>query len=353
MLRISTRAVAACSIAFLTACSSAPSQSQVGPLPNAQLQRPAFSRAKTWSNVYLLNTSRGNGYISVYADGTSHVLYEIKPGITYAESIIFDPTGNAYVYNPPSPLGTNCIIVFAATKNKRLYSINGGTESLGPPAIDSQGNLYVPLPRENQILVYAAGTKKVMRKITTDFSEPSLPVFDSHDNLYVFSPPNSIVVEFAAGSSKPIRIIHTSKQTRALAVDPSRNLYVLSLGSGYNQPSITVFPPGVRKPKTTITDGLSSPGIMAFDSTGNLFVLNANDITAYTPGATSPYLTFDRNAAGTTAMAIDAANNLYVANDGKGFYGVGSFKVYALGSKKLLRKVSRDVNNPIALAIGP
>jgi hypothetical protein len=353
MLRISTRAVAACSIAFLTACSSAPSQSQVGPLPNAQLQRPAFSRAKTWSNVYLLNTSRGNGYISVYADGTSHVLYEIKPGITYAESIIFDPTGNAYVYNPPSPLGTNCIIVFAATKNKRLYSINGGTESLGPPAIDSQGNLYVPLPRENQILVYAAGTKKVMRKITTDFSEPSLPVFDSHDNLYVFSPPNSIVVEFAAGSSKPIRIIHTSKQTRALAVDPSRNLYVLSLGSGYNQPSITVFPPGVRKPKTTITDGLSSPGIMAFDSTGNLFVLNANDITAYTPGATSPYLTFDRNAAGTTAMAIDAANNLYVGNDGKGFYGVGSFKVYALGSKKLLRKVSRDVNNPIALAIGP
>jgi hypothetical protein len=244
-------------------------------------------------------------------------------------------------------------LFFAATKKTRLYSINGGTESLGPPAIDSQGNLYVPLPRENQILVYAAGTKKVMRKITTDFSEPSLPVFDSHDNLYVFSPPNSIVVEFAAGSSKPIRIIHTSKQTRALAVDPSRNLYVLSLGSGYNQPSITVFPPGVRKPKTTITDGLSSPGIMAFDSTGNLFVLNANDITAYTPGATSPYLTFDRNAAGTTAMAIDAANNLYVGNDGKGFYGVGSFKVYALGSKKLLRKVSRDVNNPIALAIGP
>jgi hypothetical protein len=76
-------------------------------------------------------------------------------------------------------------------------------------------------------------------------------------------------------------------------------------------------------------------------------------ILAYTPGATTPYLTFDRNTAGTTAMAIDAANNLYVANDGKGYFGVGSFKVYELGSNKLLRKVSREVNNPIALAIGP
>ena len=90
-----------------------------------------------------------------------------------------------------------------------------------------------------------------------------------------------------------------------------------------------------------------------FDSTGDLYVLNSDDITAYAPGTTTPYLTFDRNSAGSIGMAIDAANDLYVANTRKGDFGVGSFKVYALASNNLLRKVSRDVNIPIALAIGP
>ena len=352
MLRITICALAACSVAFLTACSSAPLQDRT-PLPNAQLRRPVPHQAKRWSNVYLINAPRGNGYISVYAGGTSHVLYEIRSGITYAESIILDPTGNAYIYNN----ATNCIIVFAATKNKRLYTINGGKEILGPPAIDSQGNLYVPLPRENRILVYASGTRKIVRKITDHLSIPFSPIFDSNDNLYVINAGTSNVVEFGAGTSRPIRIIAVSKETRELAVDPKGNLYVLSLGLKYEQPSIDVFAPNASSPETTITDGLTSPESMAFDSRGDLFVLNTNDsindITAYAPGATKPYRTFDKNSAGTSAMAIDAADNLYVANTRKGNYGVGSFKVYALDTNEILRTVSRDVNEPIAIAIGP
>lgn len=349
MLRMFTRAVAAYSIASLTACSSVPSQNLTALLPNAQLHRPA-SRATIWSNVYLLNfPARAPGYVSVYAHGTSHVLYEIKPGITYAESITLDPSGNAYIYNP----GTNCIIVFAATKKNRLYTINGGPESLGPPAIDSQGNLYVPIPLKNRIFVYASGTKQIIRKITGHLAKPFSPVFDSDDNLYVLNAGNSTVVEFAAGTNQLIRTLRTGKQSRELAVDPSGNLYVLSLGPGYDQPSITVFAPKASSPETTITQGLSNPHDMAFDSKGDLFVLNESYITAYAPGATTPYLTFDKAMVGPTAMAIDAADDLYVSNVEKGHFGIGSFKVYAPGSNKLLRKISRDVNEPIALALGP
>jgi hypothetical protein len=92
---------------------------------------------------------------------------------------------------------------------------------------------------------------------------------------------------------------------------------------------------------------------MAFDSKEDLFVLNTDDITAYRPGASKPYVTFARNTAAAFSMAIDAANNLSVAYTQKGPFGVGSFKVYALGPNKLLRKVSRDVNKPGVLAIGP
>ncbi|HEY1682869.1 MAG TPA: hypothetical protein VGF98_14580 [Candidatus Tumulicola sp.] len=350
MLRISARAISACSIAFLTACSSAPSQNPAS-LPNVQPRRPAASRAKNWSNVYLINQpAKGAGYVAVYADGTSHVLYKITPGMTDASSITFDPTGNAYVYNGPS--GTNCIIVFAAKTNKRLYTINGGTVALGPPAIDGQGNLYVPHFQQNRIFVYTSGTKKVMRKISAHISSPMSLAFDSKDNLYVLNAYKKIV-EFAAGTNQPIRTIATGTTIAGMALDASDNLYALDIESKKEPSAIVVFPPKSSSPQTTITEGLSSPHGIAFDSTGDLFVLNGNDITAYAPGTTTPYLTFDRNNAGSIAIAIDAANNLYVASFRKGNFGVGSFKVYALGANKLLRKVSRDVNIPIALSIGP
>ncbi len=351
MLRISVHALAVCSVAFLTACSSAPSQSQTAALPNVQPHRPADSRAKNWSNLYLINQpAKGAGYVSVYADGTSHMLYKITPGMTDADTITFDPTGNAYVYNGPN--GTNCIIVFAAKTNKRLYTINGGTVALGPPAIDSQGNLYVPHFEQSRIFVYTSGTKKVMRKVSAHITSPMSLAFDSKDDLYVLNAYKQIV-EFAAGTNQPIRTIATGTTIGGMALDASDNLYVIDDESKKEPSAIVVFAPNSSSPQTTITEGLSSPQGVAFDSTGDLFVLNSGDITAYAPGTTTPYLTFDRNSAGSIGMAIDAANDLYVANTRKGNFGVGSFKVYALASNKLLRKVSRDVSTPIALAIGP
>jgi hypothetical protein len=92
---------------------------------------------------------------------------------------------------------------------------------------------------------------------------------------------------------------------------------------------------------------------MAFDSSSDLFVLNAHDITAYAPGANFPYRTFNRNNAGECKMAIDGANNLYVAAEMRGHFNLGYFRVFALSTNKLVRTVSRDVNVPIVLAVGP
>jgi sugar lactone lactonase YvrE len=345
-----TRVIIASSIAVLSACSSVAGLDRAASIPNALPDRPARPRSTSWRNVYLLNQPVfGEGYVSVYAGGTSRVQYELKTGMTDADSIIFDPSGNAYVYNGPS--GTNCIIVFAAQTKDRLYTINGGTHHLGAPAIDKEGNLYVPIA--DQIFVYGSGSKKIARKIKTDVSDPSSLAFDSENNLYVSNLGDPTVVEFAAGSNKVIRTLKLGDENAyEIAIDASDNLYVLG-SVGTNDYSITVFASNATSPTTTITDGLSRPHNMVFDSKGDLFVLNASDITAYRSGANKPYVTFARNTAAASSMAIDAANNLSVAYMQKGPFGVGSFKVYALESNKLLRKVSRDVNKPTGLAIGP
>jgi hypothetical protein len=349
MLRTSKGTIATCSVAFLTACSFTPALHQAASLPDGRPLRVSATAA-SWRNVYLINQPRnGNGYISVYTNGTSHLAYKLEAGMTDAAAVIFDPSGNAYVYNGPS--GTNCIIVFAAGTKKRLYTINGSADFLGSPAIDRLGNLYVPIG--GQIVVYGSGTKKIIRKIGTDRKSAISMAFDSQDNLYASFLDPAKIVEFAAGSSTPIRTLRNGfEYPGQMLLDGSDNLYVLN-NDGHNYYSIIIFAPNATLPTLTITDGTSNARQMAFDSRGDLFVLNTGDITAYKPGTTKPYLTFARTTADPYSMAIDAADNLYVANYKKGPFGTGSFKVFALGSNKLVRKVGRDVALPSSVSIGP
>jgi hypothetical protein len=76
-----TRVIIGSSIAVLSACSSVAGLNQAASIPNARPDRPAAARPTSCRNVYLLNQpSFGEGYVSVYADSTSHVLYELKTG---------------------------------------------------------------------------------------------------------------------------------------------------------------------------------------------------------------------------------------------------------------------------------
>jgi hypothetical protein len=352
MSRISTRALVACLVASLSGCSYGPAANQTT-LPSAQARRPASSTASQ-ENVYILNDPyHGPEYVSVYANGTSRVLYRIKNGAASAVAMLLDPTGNVYLWNyleAYNPLTS--VIVIAANTNKRLYTIDGGQNPQGRPAIDRQGNLYVPLIKKPQIFVYTAGTRKLSRKIHTAVPFYAPMVFDSQNNLYILTS-DSTVVEYAAGTDRQIRTVNVGKNSFEMVFDASDNLYVLGFPQSSQKCAIEVFPPNATVPSLTIAEGLSKSHAMAFDSGGDLFVLNANDITAYHPGTTSPYLTFNRNNAGESYMAIDSSNNLYVTAATGGHFNLGYFKVFDLGSGKLLRTVSRDVNGPFGFAIGP
>lgn len=347
MSSFAKRVSAACLLISFSACSPAPVSNQTSMLPTAQVERPR-STTTNQANLYILNDGSPE-YVSVYANGTSHVLYRIKNGAQHADAMIVDHAGNVYFwgYTP-----STSIIVIAAKTHKRLFTINSGKFSLGIPAVNSQGDLYVPIPTKEQIFVYGAGTRKIVRKIGVAFGEFPAMTFDSQNNLYVLKA-NSTVVEFANGTDKIVRTMPVQRNSGEMAIDSLDDLYVLSYPEKSYSSSIEVFGPHGSKPRLTISEGLSNPHSMAFDSKGDLFVLNANDITAYASGATSPYLTFNRNNANEGTMAIDSADNLYVEGEMKGHFNLGYFKVFDLSTNKLVRTVSRDVYVPFALAIGP
>ena len=192
------------------------------------------------------------------------------------------------------------------------------------------------------------------------------------------SPPASI-----AGSQIPARA--PIRPLARKAVGPFANLYVANFGNN----TVTVYAPGAILPLRTISAGISYPSALAFDSLGNLYVINysfspsGGYVTVYAPGSTSvsetisvyPYsLAIDRHddlyvgtqssvyvfAPGTASpkqtitqgidvasgMAFDSLGNLFVANN----YN-STVTVYRPGDRVLIRTISRGLIRPYALTL--
>jgi serine/threonine protein kinase, bacterial len=193
----------------------------------------------------------------------------------------------------------------------------------------------------------------------------------SGTNLYVANygsgeNPNGSVTVYAPGSGTLLRTITQGmSQPVALAFDSSSNLYVANT----TDPTVTVYSPSGSSPMRTISKGVYYPVALAFDISGNLYVANAaskssklgRTVTVYDPGSGKLLRTITKGVCVPVALAFDDADNLYVA-DGviappkctshSGSAGI-DVTVYAAGSKKLLRTITDGVDGPAALAFGP
>jgi hypothetical protein len=147
------------------------------------------------------------------------------------------------------------------------------------------------------------------------------------DSARKVKPDNSLVRRIArlipGASGNPV----------ALAIDPSGSLYVAVQNLGYGGATtgneIDVWEgdwhggEGVGAPSRVITGpntGLEFPSGMAFDTSGNLYVLNGLSITVYPPGANgnvSPIRTIRSHPADNflynQGIALDVYGNLYVS----------------------------------------
>jgi sugar lactone lactonase YvrE len=95
-----------------------------------------------------------------------------------------------------------------------------------------------------------------------------------------------------------------------LAFDSHGNLFVVNNGNN----TVSEFAPGATTPSATLT-GLNSPLDLVFDGSGNLYVTNfgSNSVSEFAPGTTTPSATLT-GLNGPENLAFDSHGNLFVAN---------------------------------------
>ena len=106
--------------------------------------------------------------------------------------------------------------------------------------------------------------------------------------------PDGVETTFASGLNSP----------QNLAFDSEGNLFVVDSGAIYK-----LTPDAVR---TTFALGLPGPLGLAFDRAGNLFVVDGSNIDKFTPEGVRT--TFAVGLDGPFALAIDSADNLFVTD---------------------------------------
>jgi sugar lactone lactonase YvrE len=261
------------------------------------------------------NGTSASGFVTEYASGSTSpsrtISLKFTPrGLAVDASNNLDVIGNAKA---------GCCgfqgfgAVYGPSGNKQLQKLTGVAGFPGRPAIDAQGNLYVPnfdtFP--GNVVVYAPGAKKPTRAIQNGIGFPKVLAFDSTGNLYVLNNTfkfGSNVTVYAAGTGTLIRTISKGmKSAYTMALDSHDNVYVANDAAVGVTNQVFVYAAGTTSLLRSIVDGVKYPVGLAFDASGNLYVANAPKrgatVTVYAPGASDPSNTYTLKES-PTAIAV-------------------------------------------------
>ena len=321
-----------CFVFGLAACSS--------PIAGERLS-PAFDLTQSKANGRNLYVANSHA-VSIYALPKGTLLRSISN--KNPRAMAFDRTGNLYVADDAA----NTVTVYAHGTDSILRVITDGLSAPNSLAFDASGNLYVSNNKNQSVTVYAPGSRLVLRTITDGVNGPHDVIFNKRGYLFVGNNGSNRITVYPPGGQNVIRTIVTHNGPVALAFNGAQDLFCV------NNFNVTVYRPGETEPYRTITDGISLPSALAFDSSGDLYVANwgsnmfRSTIAIYAPGSSSPRREISNGISYPLSLVFDASDDLYVANS-----AANSVTEYAKGSPKVIRTITNHISAPAALALGP
>ena len=216
----------------------------------------------------------------------------------YAGDMAFDPKGNLFVLEHKS------IVKYAPDGTKTVFA-----DLLSPffLAVDKSGYLFVGDGADSDSLFRFGPDGK--RKFVANLGgliDPTTEICDSAGNLFIGDGLESSVFKFTPNRSKST--VATNVNQQLMAIDPSDNLFVMT-EDGHTLLKVT--PDGV---KTAAASGFESPGGMAGDPAGNVFV-EVDPGTVYKVRPDGDKSVFATGLAIQAPILIcDKSDNLFVAD---------------------------------------
>lgn len=128
-----------------------------------------------------------------------------------------------------------------------------------------------------------------------------------------------------------------------LAADRNDNVYALNAGS---VPNVTVYPSMSASPIRTITQGVTTPQIIAMAPNGDLYVGNSDSVVQYAPNGTAPVRTITAGIANPNGFAWDRRGRLVVANP-------NAVTIYAPKGTNPIVTITQGIMDATCVAVGP
>ncbi len=260
---------------------------------------------------------------------------------------------------------------YHSVRPRLLNSITKGISTPRALAFDGKGNVYVVNDAGSSsswwgsggsVTVYVGHGTQLLHTITRGLNAPVADAIDGSGNLYVANAGGSSSSSSSSGSAGSVTVYRSGHfhlidtitdgifGPRALAFDGSGNLYVLNGGSMSSSSSSSASSAGSvtiyshHRLVGTLTNGITAPVAMAVDGAGDVMVANAassssssssgsgGSVVVFTAGTTTPSATITNGIQNVRALALDASNNLYVANAAGGSSSSSSSSSAASGS---------------------
>jgi len=225
-------------------------------------------------NNSLVTVQGGNGSASNVITGLS------SPG-----QVAVDASRNVYIANGTSKQVLKIPYQSGALNLNGTVKLGAGLGAVTGVAVDLLGNVYIVDATNKQVVKLSGTTQTAL--LSTGLTAPNQIAVDRLGNVYIADSGANAVVWLPAGGGAPSTVGTGLNAPTGVATDSQNNVYISDTGNGrvVIVPNVSGSPAtGSQAPYVT---GITSPGSLALDTRGTLFIEAGTSLYRYTATVTA------------------------------------------------------------------